>query len=37
MQIFHAFLFNVKSYSPEVITIQRREAEFFSNTELRNF
>ena len=26
-QIFHAFLFNVRNYSPEVINIQRREAE----------
>ena len=26
-QIFHAFLFNVRNYSPEVINIQRHEAE----------
>ena len=26
-QIFHAFLFNIRNYSPEVINIQRREAE----------
>ena len=26
-QIFHAFLFNIKNYLPEVIYIQRREAE----------
>ena len=26
-QIFHAFLFNTRNYSPEVINIQRREAE----------
>ena len=26
-QIFHAFLFNIKNYSPEVRDIQRREAE----------
>ena len=26
-QIFHAFLFNIGNYSPEVINIQRREAE----------
>ena len=26
-QIFHAFLFNVRNYSPEVINIQRREGE----------
>ena len=26
-QIFHAVLFNIKNYSPEVINIQRREAE----------
>ena len=24
-QIFHAFLFNIRNYSPEVINIQRRE------------
>ena len=28
--IFHAFLFNIKNYSPEVINIQRREAELNS-------
>ena len=27
-QIFHAFLFNIRNYSPEVSNIQRREAEF---------
>ena len=27
MQIFHAFLFNIRNYSREVINIQRREAE----------
>ena len=26
-QIFHAFLFNIRNYSPEVINIQLREAE----------
>ena len=26
-QIFHAFLLNVRIHSPEVINIQRREAE----------
>ena len=26
-QIFHAFLFNIGNYSPEVINTQRREAE----------
>ena len=26
-QIFHAFLFNVRNYSPEIINIQRRETE----------
>ena len=26
-QIFHAFLFNIRNYSPEVIHIQRRKAE----------
>ena len=26
-QIFHAFLFNIRNYSPEVSDIQRREAE----------
>ena len=26
-QIFHAFLFNVRNYSPEVSNIRRREAE----------
>ena len=26
-QIFHAFLFNIKNYSPEVINIKRREAK----------
>ena len=26
-QIFHAFLFNIRNYSPEVINIKRREAE----------
>ena len=26
-QILHASLFNIRSYSPEVINIQRREAE----------
>ena len=26
-QIFHAFLFNIRNYSPEVKNIQRREAE----------
>ena len=26
-QIFHAFLFNVRNYSPKVINIQRRDAE----------
>ena len=26
-QISHAFLFNIRNYSPEVINIQRREAE----------
>ena len=26
-QIFHAFLFNIRNYSPEVNNIQRREAE----------
>ena len=25
--MFHAFLFNIRNYSPEVIKIQRREAE----------
>ena len=24
-QIFHAFLFNIRNYSPDVINIQRRE------------
>ena len=24
-QIFHAFLFNIKNYSPEVINIKRQE------------
>ena len=27
MQIFQAFLFNIRNYSPEVINIQRRKAE----------
>ena len=27
-QIFHVFLFNIRNYSPKVINIQRREAEF---------
>ena len=26
-QIFHALLFNIRNYSPEVINIQRRQAE----------
>ena len=26
-QIFHAFLFNIRNYSPEVINIQRCAAE----------
>ena len=26
-QIFHALLFNIRNYSPEVINIQRREGE----------
>ena len=26
-QIFYAFLFNIRNYSPEVINIQLREAE----------
>ena len=26
-QIFHAFLFNIRNYSSEVINIQRRETE----------
>ena len=26
-QIFHAFLFNIRNYSPEVINIQRREGK----------
>ena len=26
-QIFHAFLFNIRNYSPEVINIQRRKTE----------
>ena len=26
-EIFHAFLFNIRNYSPEVINIQRREAD----------
>ena len=26
-QIFHAFLFNIRNYSPELINIQLREAE----------
>ena len=26
-QIFHAVLFNIRNYSPEVINIQRRKAE----------
>ena len=26
-QIFHAFLFNIRNYSPEVSNIQRHEAE----------
>ena len=26
-QIFHVFLFNIRNYSPEVINVQRREAE----------
>ena len=26
-QIFHAILFNIRNYSPEVSNIQRREAE----------
>ena len=26
-QIIHAILFNIRNYSPEVINIQRREAE----------
>ena len=26
-QIFHAFLFNIRNYSPEVSNIQRRKAE----------
>ena len=26
-QTFHAFLFNIRNYLPEVIDIQRREAE----------
>ena len=25
--MFHAFLFNIRNFSPEVINIQRREAE----------
>ena len=27
MQIFHALLFNIRNYLPEVINTQRREAE----------
>ena len=30
MQILHAFLFNIKNYSPEVSNIQRREAKLNS-------
>ena len=26
-QIFHALLFNIRNYSPEIINIQRRKAE----------
>ena len=26
-QIFHAFLFNIRHYSPKIINIQRRKAE----------
>ena len=26
-QVFHAFLFNIRNYSPEVIDIQRRERQ----------
>ena len=26
-QIFHAFLFNIRNYSPKVINIQRQEEE----------
>ena len=26
-QVFHTFLFNTRNYSPEVINIQRREAD----------
>ena len=26
-QMFHVFLFNIRNYSPEVINIQRRQAE----------
>ena len=26
-QIFHAFLFNIRNYSPDLKNIQRREAE----------
>ena len=27
-QIFHAFLFNIRNYSPQVINIQQRKVEF---------
>ena len=36
-QIFHAFLFNIGNYSPELGDIQRREAEFNIITSVNNF
>ena len=30
-QIFHACLFNIKNYSPEVINIQEREVQYYVN------
>ena len=32
-QIFHAFLFNIRNYLPEVIDIERLEAELYHITE----
>ena len=31
--MFHAFLYNIRNYSPEVINIQRREAKLNIITE----
>ena len=36
-QIFHAFLFNIRNYSPDVINIQRRQAELNILTRVNSF